>query len=474
MKREGKQMNDRALLKEIQTEYFSIIDKYYASFYKQYLSSKISIHSFIKKYLDDNKIVLINNGDHYKYKKEMFLNEIKHFWKNYFNEIKSILTSFNSKALVGTIELNDACFFKNSIKQNALYFDLVVINDPFYIEAISETGKESNYHNNVFLFYKSLIYIYEIKEYVILNEEIVLAAVLPSFMELQGNELTKIQEECKNHADNLAMKYFNLDYKTNDVYEMLNILRKLSDEDISKILTENNILIDIREAQSYEWFMAGPDNLIKSSIELFGYFNRDFIRCILNNAAIIHIITDLLFVYNAHCNQANISNMFPIFNIYEWFPIQYYYSNIPAMNATVEYKYICAVQRNDKMAYMVQMNIDELIKFKASGECSRFREFFNMAANQINKTPDKFDDIAFEIFRKIDEIIDVEIKMSIKEKSKKKMKAILGVAKSAIGFVPILSYVSSGWDVLDSTNRLVKTFKKENDIIARLASKSDS
>lgn len=472
-------MNSEKLgvIKTIQANYYELLDNYFGVFYADYLASGKTCRQFVYKYVNEQRpFVLLNGENNYTIKKLEFSKCITEFWNTNIQALKDALQSCGRIGLFGTIENNDSSYFENIIKQNAVFFDIVALNDPFY-EYEQQSQSIRHYKGNILLFYESIISIFSIRQY-ILNTEDTMAVIIPTKALVSNQDEQQIEKKAYESALDIAHRLFGINYNNNNSLEAIKTLKELKDDDISKILRKNNILINLKEAQYYEKYAMSIEQcrtLLDLSRDDYGNPNWDFIRCVINYSAIAHILTDTLYIHAMHTEAAKNAAMNPIYNIFEWYPNKYYYENIPAINSSCEYKYICAIQRNDRLAQLVQMDIEMLIRFRTKTESEKFRLLFHEATNDIVKTPDCFDDIANMVFCKLKETLHGITLEQQKHTKNEKLSSIFGLSKAVGGFVPVISQIIGITDIGKSIYNIYDTFFKDSDdIIAHLVNNSDN
>ena len=98
----------------------------------------------------------------------------------------------------------------------------------------------------------------------------------------------------------------------------------------------------------------------------------------------------------------------------------------------------------------------------------RLSRFFYRATNEIVNTHVNVDEIANEVFFKIDDLLKKEYDNIFLNKKKTRKNAIIGFAKGAMGFVPVLSYALSTFDMAMSATDFVKTLNNKESIIEHL------
>lgn len=465
------------IIRTIQANYYELLDNYFGVFYADFLASGKTCRQFVAQYVNEQQpIVLLDGENNYTIKKLEFSKCITEFWNKNTQPLKDALQSYGRIGLFGTIENNDSSYFDNIIKQNAVFFDIVALNDPFYeYEQVSQSIR--HYKGNILLFYESVISIFSIRQY-ILDTEDTMAIIVPTKALVGNQDEQQIAKKAYESALDIARRLFGINYDNNDYFEAIKVLKTLKDDDISKIFRKNDILINLKEAQNYERYAMSVEErraLLDLSRDQYGNPNWDFIRCVINYSAIAHILTDTLYIHAMHTEAAKNAGMSPIYNIFEWYPNKYYYESIPASNSSYEYKYICAIQRNDKLAQFVRMDIEMLVRFRAKTESEKFRLLFYKATNDIVKTPDRFDDIANMVFRKLKETLHgIEIEQQ-EHMKREKLSSIFGLSKAVGGFVPVVSQVLGIADVGKSIHNVYNAFFKDSDdVIAHLVNNSDN
>ena len=456
----------------IQTEYLGIIRSHFGEVYANYVKSGKSVKKFCNEYIRQQKPILLLNGeDSFTTKILEFVDCINSFWNRNLQRLLSSVQSCGKLGFFGTEENNTSVDYERIIKQNAVFFDLVVLNDPFY-KHNKYNSEIRNFIGNQVLFFESIISIISIQSY-LLNENDTIAVIMPVNAVLNDGDEKKIWSRAVATSDDIAIKLFGIDYKETRLVEVLKVLIKYSDEDISRILIENDIFIDLFDARRYDIYALGSEGkrrLEEESRATFGYMNWDYIRCLMNYSTIRHILTDTVWNHATHTEAALRAGMNPIYNIYEWYPNKFYYENIPGVNPSNEYKYVCAVQKNQKLAQLVEMELDDIIRFREKNEQIKFRELFTSSMSDIIVTPDQFDKIAEMVFAKLQENLN-----NIKhDHSKKVGTSIWGLATSLAGFVPILSEVLGTIDAVNSANDVRKVLSGKNDIIRHLIRNKDN
>lgn len=123
-------MVDREIV-EIEIRYYSILESYYSDLYKEYLNCSKNIDMAIKKYCNQQpNLYLPGNKDILTYKRKKFIEEIIAFWNEHLEMVSSFIMSVPS---VGIFGIGDGYSneFHNEISRNALFYDVLVFNDPF-------------------------------------------------------------------------------------------------------------------------------------------------------------------------------------------------------------------------------------------------------------------------------------------------------------------------------------------------------
>lgn len=75
------------------------------------------------------------------------------------------------------------------------------------------------------------------------------------------------------------------------------------------------------------------------------------------------------------------------------------------------------------------------------------------------------------MFAKIDELLEKEYNTILKNKKGVKKNAIIGFMKTALGFVPILSYAIAGWDISVSVRDYIRVLDDNESMIEYLGNR---
>jgi hypothetical protein len=312
----------------------------------------------------------------------------------------------------------------------------------------------------------------------VINEDDLIAAIIPINALIQFEEQEQLEEHAYQSSLDIAKRLFGIDYIQDNFVDTIKILKGLSDKDITKTFTDNGIYINLSEAQAYEHYSLSIEDrqeLINFSKTHNGDINWDLIRCIINYSAIPHILTTILTIHATHSEAAKKANMSPIFNIFEWYPNKYYYENIPGSpGVSDQYKYMCAIQHNEKLAHLLQLDIHELLKFRSMNESSKFRQLFSNATAEIMYSPDQFSEIAESVFRKLNETINnINTERNLQHRINI-LSSLFGFGKAVCGFVPNISILLGIGDVGLSSYGIHKAMSKESDFIDHLIDSSSN
>ena len=154
----------------------------------------------------------------------------------------------------------------------------------------------------------------------------------------------------------------------------------------------------------------------------------------------------------------------PIMSRNEWAPLQRELKK-QSLRVSGDYMYTCAIHRNDQMAALMELDYDEIVRYHNKKQCTDFRDLFYRATNKIVNTHVNFDEIANEVFSKIDDLLINEYNTAFLNKKKTRKNAIIGFIKGAIGYVPVLSYAISALDMATSTKDFVQTLSNKDSLI---------
>lgn len=437
--------DSNTVLYNIQESYFSIVEKYYGNYYAEYQKSNLEKNDYVTRYLSEHKCIdLLNGEDNLSVHRREFGAEVCNFWSEKHEEIKTCLRDYPNVGIFGSGDnLYPSCY-ENEIRQNALYYDMIILNDPFFVFHMN--GTDYRYGMFVHSFYINVLTIMELKKYVLGKSKQLYVIIYPSDIEMDDDFKERAFTESAYRASSIAKKIFGLDYTREDSFaNNIRILKELSDDEIQETLLSNHIYVNLVEAQNYE-HNAMPqktqEKFAKFMVEAWGGYNRDFIRCVLNHEIIRNIITTNNYVYKAHSAQAMKLGANPIFNFNEWEPFAYEVAG-NSYPASDEFKYMCAIHRNDKMALMLQLSAEEIEKYRNKKNVETFRSFIKKAISSVHNTPENFEEIAESVFEKIDSMIDTECHNLSETRLKERAKAVWGFGKSVMGYIPFLSGVSN-------------------------------
>ena len=284
---------------------------------------------------------------------------------------------------------------------------------------------------------------------------------------LTDEEKSIIIGESRNAAASWINEIFGITFDNNDIVSNIEKIKNLSKEKIQNELYKNGIYVSYLEALDYHQNLL--DEETKREIERFcfqswGRFNRDFVRCILSLDALPAMVTVNYYTYKLHSLLTMRLKSNPIMSRNEWAPLQRELKN-QLLNVSSDYMYTCAIHRNDQMASLMELNYDEIVRYHNKKQCTDFRDFFYKATNEIVNTHVNVDEIANEVFSKTDDLLMEEYKNIFLNKKKKRKNAIIGFIKGAMGYVPILSYVVSSFDVVASAKNFVQTLDNKESLI---------
>lgn len=437
------------ILYEIEEEYFSVLEDYFGSFYLEYKNSGLEKKTYIKNFLNKHKFIKLPKGeDDLSHKRREFKKSVNTFWKQKSTQIQECLKKYLNIGVFGSSDDIYCFYYENEIKQNALYYDLLILNDPFYFPYAND--KDILFGSFLLTFYYSILVLMDLRRYVLSETKQVYVIIYPTDSIEESEIQEKIFIESEENAKKIAQQIFGLDYSgTSPMSENFKILKNLSDSEVQRKLAENEIYVNLAETQQYELYSM--DSMTKTGyakfmIDSWGKYNEDFMRCVLNYSIIKNIIATNHCIYKTHCMQSIRLNANPIFNKDEWEPFVYEMSG-SSYPASDGFKYMCAVHRNDKMAMMVQMSAQEIERYRAGKDVEIFRDFLCKAVKSIHNTPDCFEDISKEVFEKIDNLLESECKNIIETKKKNKFRAIWGIGKAILGYVPYISYLVTTSDL---------------------------
>lgn len=457
---------------EIQNNYFAQIQELFGDLILIFEKEATSVSDAVDKYLSKQKTFFIPGyKDNLAYKRQLLYKNNYMFW----SENKNLIADYiKSRSNVGIFGVGDNTFiydYPNEIKRNSLFYDILVFNDPFYTYYSSD--KELNFNSNAVLFYESILYLWIIKRYTSLDGNEAFSIVFPFDSLLSDEEKNIIADNSKNHADSWVNEMFGIKETINGTDNLVNNISLLKDmtlEEIQEKLYKNGIYQSVTEALNYSQNLlsdAEKREIERFCIESWGSFNRDFVRCLLLMEALPSIALTNYYTYKLHTIISAQLNSSPIIAQREWGALQRDLKNHP-LPVSTDYMYTCAVHRNDNMAILMSLNYDEITKYHGKTSCAEFRNFFNKATQEIVNTHVNFDEIANEVFVRTDALLKKEYQDIIVNRRHTKKNALIGMFKSALGFVPFLSWVISAFDFGVSGFKYASTLKNQPTVIEHI------
>lgn len=455
---------------ELEKEYFNLIYESFHDLILIYEEDNISIEKAVKKYLAKQQTTILVPGykDNYSFKRKQLYKKNVEFWNNNKDTFIEFISGKNNVGIFGVGDNTFTSEYLNEIKRNSLFYDILVFNDPFY--TFWHSDKESNFDSSIFLFYSNILYIWEIKCYLSVEENEVFTIIFPFDSLLTNEENANIMNESRNVAISWINEIFDITANKDDIVSNIGKVKHLSIEKIQEELYRNGIYEDYLAALDYNQNLL--DENTKKEIESFciqswGRFNRDFVRCLLTLEALPSLATVSYYTYKLHSLLAMRLKSNPIMSRKEWAPLQRELKK-QTLNVSSDYMYTCAIHRNDQMASLMELNYDEIVLYHNKKQCTDFRNFFYKATNEIVNTHVNVDEIANEVFSKTDDLLMEEYKNIFSNKKKMKKNAIIGFIKGLMGYVPVLSYAVSTSDIAFSIKDFAQTLNNKESLIEHL------
>lgn len=457
---------------EIENNYFAIVYELFGDLISFYENECVSIPETVSRYHHNKKTFLIQGyKDSLSYKREQLYKNIASFW----DENKDTLVDYiKGKSNVGIFGARDETLtyeYPDEIKRNSIFYDILVFNDPFYTPPSSRL--ELDFESNEVIFYENILYTWEMKSYISVSENEVFVLIFP-FDSLFSNELTNEIFAKSSEAGLLWVKdMFGIDVQAKDIDDIFNnidILRGKTLEDIQTELYKNGIIQSIADALNYSqsmWSNQKKFEIEKLCFEHFGQFNRDFAKCFLLMEALPAMATVNNYIYKSHTVASNILNSLPIISQREWASLYRDLKNNP-LQVSEDYMFTCAVHRNDKMSALMSLDYEEIVQYHNKDNCYKFRSFFHKATEEIVNSHENFDEIANEVFIRMDALLKDEYQKVARDKKFKIKNSIIGIFKALLSFIPFLSYAISGGDIFASGFTFTKALMEKPTLIEHI------
>ena len=460
---------------EVEKEYFSLLQEMFWELISIFEEEHLSVDETVKKYLVKQRqttIFVPGYKDNHSFRRRQMYEKNITFW----NKNKDTLIDFiSSQTNVGIFGVGDNIFvseYLNETKRNSLFYDVIVFNDPFY--TIFATDKELDYESNIAIFYRNILYIWEIRRYLSIEKNEVFTIVFPFDILLTNEEKINIADESHLVAVSWINEIFGITSDENDFVRNLEKVKQLPIEKIQEKLYRNGIYQNYIEALNYSQNMLSEKEkkeIERVCFELWGTFNKDFVRCLLTLEALPSLATTNYYTYKLHFILAMRLKSNPIMSRNEWAPMQRELKN-QSLKVSGDYMYTCAIHRNDQMASLMELDYDAIVKYHNRKQCADFRSLFYEATKEIVNTYVNVDEIAKEVFCRIDELLAKENQDILFNRKQTKKNAIIGFLKVGLGFVPILSYAISAFDAAISVKDYVKTLNNKETLVEYLRNRN--
>lgn len=465
-------MNDQMQkILQVEAEYYNIIFEAYPDLLDIYDQGGMSIHETAQKYIQSKPIISIpNHSDNIVYKKTEFIKEVHNFWLKNMDAVQDYFSSQNTYS-IGVFGGADQSVYDYSeeISRNSLFFDILVFDDPLFL-LDNENEKERVYNPNKIAFFESILLVYSIKKFVFQGNGEPFVLIVPFHL---------LGDSCKDlffsEADVKSKEYlsntFGLTY--NDYSSDIGTIKKWSLERIQAQLCSDGLFYSVGEAMNYSQNMMSDKDRCEFEnlcFKLWGRFNRDLLRCILSLEALIGIVHTSFYTYKIHYNIAQQLRGCPINNRNEWTPMKMEFGSA-TFRASEDYLFTCAVHRNDQLYQLVSLTESEICQLRTQKTCAEFRNFFHQATNSLILPYSDTEEIAKEVFAKIDEMLITYEQFSVSSKKSANKRAIFGMAKTGLGLVPVLSYGVAAFDMLVTAKDYLTTMANGRTIIEHLNQK---
>lgn len=450
---------------EIELKYFEILESHYSELYEEYLKCDKDTDKAIKKYRSTQpKLYIPGSKDLLNYKRRMFIEEIGAFWQE---NLKAVTDYIFNVSSVGIFGVGDSYSweFNNEICRNALFYDVIVLNDPFrFIRNLHEFEMEQN----EVIFLRNVLHVMDVKKYVASSDDSPFVILAPLDDIITEEEKEQLFIEAEVEGKKLVNEIFGLG--NGEAWEDIALMKNLSIEEAQNKLYAHGMYLNLAEAMTYTQDLYSEEEKRKIEefcFESWGHFNRDFLRCVLMIQAIPDIAITLFYSYKQHGLMATHLKSNPILGRNEWMPIKREAFN-KRIRATEEYMFCCSVHRNDKMQRLVTFNPEEIMELRNQEDPKSFRHFFHEVTEDMYFTYDDFDGISNEVYKRFDELLDKEVANLRKSKTQKTVNSVVGMLKGALGFVPLLSYAVSIYDIGASAFDLSNNLKQKETIIEHI------
>lgn len=452
-------LSDKKII-EIQNEYYTMVTDLYGDLIKLYETTQ-SIDKAVSSFISQTPSLYVPNySNNLLYRLRKTQEEAVRFWENNLDYCREYVISKKNVGFFGINDDNQVLEYKNEIRRNSLFYDILVFDDPFFFDF--KTDILWNY-NMSFLF-SCVLHISELKKYMCSEDDCPFVMIFPLAALVSTEEKDNIHVKAEEKASEWLKDELGL---TGDMREDIILLNSMSLEETITKLKESGISNSYASDLLFQGMSMSPelfDDYRIMSQDILGSSDADAVRAAVSYPLITALAIHLYNTYLLHYHLANTLEISPIISKEEWTPIIRDMKNIP-ITANNDYLYSCAVHISSKMSALMSIDDEEIIKLHNKQNCLDFRKLFYDATCEIKKPYSKVDEIADEVFKKTDMLLQNEYDAYISSSKQKRIKTVIGFIKTGLGFVPYLSDILNAFDVFKSGKEVILSFSDKNDRI---------
>ena len=238
-------MVDRMIV-EIELKYYEIIERHYSELYDEYLKCDKDTNKAIEKYRGTQpKFYMPGSKDLLHYKRKTFIEEMSAFWQAYIKTVTDYILSVQSVGIFGVGD-SYSWEFKNEISRNALFYDVIVLNDPF--SPISDLH-EFEMEQNEWIFFSNVLHVMDIKKYVASSDDRQFVILAPLERILTEEEKGQLYKEAEVEGVKFANEIFGLG--SGEVWEDIALMKDISLEEAQEKLFAHGLYLNLGEAMTY-------------------------------------------------------------------------------------------------------------------------------------------------------------------------------------------------------------------------------
>ncbi len=483
-------MDNKERLKNIQRDYYAILDNYFQDFKSKY-DPTTDIFEYVKTYLKRErykKIDVPGSGSRYLFNTELnnLFDDVYTFWENNIDDLREILNSLDYLTTqVG--EVNHHAFgFNEACTRLGLYFDSICLIDPIFCGAESRNtrGKVYDIRLNDFSNYQvleSLIILDFLKPLVFSDTDIPIAFLAPPGDIFVGDDSLYLKDNTLNHALTSAIFSEASGFNIESFYQYKERFAKTSIGTLSRSLDKHKVIRNLMNNYDGISCVEYANEFLHKMVGIDYYLRKENIP-----DKFLVLGTLYLLLSNTFDNIDRIEVSATYYNVdhnipfYDWELYKFRVESISKTLASHGLREELPIQRaimTKEMDWYTATTVEELIKLREKGLMQGLRDIYKINRNKLRAAKiGDVDELSKEIVINVEEALQnvaMEIENFEDEKTKK---SIMLIPKVLMGILPflypelgIISLISGGASLSGLINEYNKISSKREKLLNKPA-----